>query len=163
MTNKASVLFWASKKIEREVSSSLAAETLALQKLFSTMFYIRQILGKMFGKAAENIPGLALIDNQDLWSTLHHLKNCEDKRLLADIIQLKQSIIIDHTVQEVRYVQSKEMLSDCLTKPGRSAEAFNIVLKTGEYRIPGGNDIRDSTRINVKTWQDLIAAETEEF
>ena len=163
VTNKASVLFWASKKIERVVSSSLAAETLALQKLFSTMFYIRQILGQMFGKAAEKIPGLALIDNQDLWSTLHHLKNCEDKRLLADIIQLKQSIIIDHTVQEVRYVQSKEMLSDCLTKPGRSAEAFNIILKTGEYRIPGGNDLRDSTRINVKTWQDLIDAETEEF
>ena len=98
VTNKASVLFWASKKIERVVSSSLAAETLALQKLFSTMFYIRQILSQMFGKAAENIPGLALIDNQDLWSTLHHLKNCEDKILFADIIQLKQSIIVDHTV-----------------------------------------------------------------
>ena len=162
-TNKASVIFWASKKIERVVSSSFAAETLALQKLFSTLFYVRQILSQMFGKAAQKIPGLALIDNQDLWSTLHHLKNCEDKRLLPDIIQLKQSIIIDHTVQEVRYVQAKEMLSDCLTKPGRSAEAFNIILKTGKYEIPGGNDIRDSTKINVKTWKELIEAETEDF
>ena len=162
-TNKASVLFWASKKIERVCSSSLAAETLALQKLFSTMFYIRQVLRQMFGKAADKIPGLALIDNQDLWSTIHHLKNCEDKRLLADIIQLKQAIIIDHTVQEVRFVKGTEMLSDCLTKPGRSAEALNIVLKSGEYQIPGGNDLRDSTKINVKTWRDLIEAETEDF
>ena len=38
VTNKASVLFWASKKIERVVSSSLAAETLALQKLRCSTF-----------------------------------------------------------------------------------------------------------------------------
>ena len=162
-TNKASVLFWASKKIERVVSSSLAAEALALQKLFSTMHYVRQILNQMFGTSAKNIPGLALIDNQDLWSTLHHIKNCEDKRLLSDIIQLKQGIVIDHTVQEVRYVSSKEMLSDCLTKQGKSAEAFNIVLKSGEYKIPGGCEIRDSTKINVSTWKQLIEAETEDF
>ena len=127
------------------------------------MHYVRQILNQMFGTSAKNIPGLALIDNQDLWSTLHHIKNCEDKRLLSDIIQLKQGIVIDHTVQEVRYVSSKEMLSDCLTKQGKSAEAFNIVLKSGEYKIPGGCEIRDSTKINVSTWKQLIEAETEDF
>ena len=162
-TNNASVLFWASKKIERVCNSSLAAETLALQKLFSTIHFVRNILNQMFGKRAAEIPGLALIDNQDLWSTIHHLKNCEDKRLLADIIQLKQDIAVDKIINEVRFVPGSNMLADCLTKPGRAAEALNQVLKTGKYEVPGGYEIRDSTKINVDTWQALIDAETEDF
>ena len=76
---------------------------------------------------------------------------------------MKQSIIVDKTVQEVRSIPGKEMLADALTKPGRSAEALNMVLRNGEYKVPGGYKIRDSSQISVSTWKDLLAAETEEF
>ena len=56
------------------------------------MFFVRQILKQMFGSKAEEIPGLAITDNQDLFSCVHNLKPCEDKRLLADIISIKQAM-----------------------------------------------------------------------
>ena len=35
------------------------------------------------------------------------------------------------------------------------------VLRTGSYNIPGGTVVRDSTKISVKTWQQLVTAEKE--
>ena len=115
-TNAAAVVHWSSKKIERVVASSLAADTLAMQKLASNLFYVRRLQQEMIGSKIESLPCLVLIDNQDLFSSNHHIKACEDKRLLADIINIKQSIEEDKTLNDVRYVSSNQMLADCLTK-----------------------------------------------
>ena len=160
-TAKAAVLLWSSKKIDRICTSSLAAETLSFQKMSGNMFYIRQMLQQMFGEEADEIPGLALIDNQDLYSCVHNLKACEDKRLLADIISIKQSIAVDKTITEVRYIPKEQMIADCLTKTGRLGEDLLNVVRTGVYNIPGGVAIRDSTKLNIKTWQQLMEAEEE--
>ena len=160
-TSRASVLSWSSKKIDRVCTSSFAAETLSLQKLTGNMFYVRQILKQMFGSKANDIPGLALTDNQDLYSCVHNLKPCEDKRLLADIINIKQAIVDDKTIQELRYIPKDLMIADCLTKTGRLGEDLLRVVKTGVYQIPGGVTIRDSTKLNIRTWQQLMNAENE--
>ena len=160
-TNRASVLSWSSKKIDRVCNSSLAAETLSLQMLASNMFFVRQILEQMFGDRAANIPGLALTDNQDLYSCVHNLKACEDKRLLADIISIKQAIADDKTITELRYISKDVMISDCLTKTGKLGEDLLNIVRTGVYHIPGGVKIRDSTKLNIKTWQQLMKAECE--
>ena len=160
VTSRASVLTWSSKKINRVCSSSLAAETLSLQKLAGNMFFVRQILKQMFGSKADDIPGLAITDNQDLFSCVHNLKPCEDKRLLADIISIKQAIIDDKTITELRYVPKEEMIADCLTKTGKPGNDLLTIVRTGVYQIPGGVHIRDSTKMNVRTWQQLMNAET---
>ena len=160
-TSRAAVLSWSSKKIDRVCSSSFAAETLSLQKLAGNMFHVRQILKQMFGSKADDIPGLALTDNQDLYSCVHNLKPCEDKRLLADIINIKQAIVDDKTIQELRYIPKDLMIADCLTKTGRLGEDLLKVVKTGVYHIPGGVTIRDSTKLNIRTWQQLMNAESE--
>ena len=159
-TNKAAVLTWSSKKIGRVCTSSLAAETLSLQKPAGNMFFVRQILNQIFGSKADNIPGLVITDNQDLFSCVHNLKACEDKRLLADIISIKQAIIDDKTITELRYVPKEKMVADCLTKTGKLGEDLLNIVRTGVYVIPGGVRIRDSTRMNIKTWQQLMNAET---
>ena len=158
-TSRAAVLTWSSKKIDRVCSSSLAAETLSLQKLTGNMFFVRQVLKQMFGPKADNIPGLALTDNQDLFSCVHNLKACEDKRLLADIISIKQAIADDKTITELRYVPKEEMIADCLTKTGKLGDDLLKIVRTGVYQIPGGIHIRDSTRMNIKTWEQLMNAE----
>ena len=160
-TSRASVLSWSSKKIDRVCTSSFAAETLSLQKLTGNMFYVRQILKQMFGSKADTIPGLALTDNQDLYSCVHNLKPCEDKRLLADIINIKQAIVDDKTIQELRYIPKDLMIADCLTKTGRLGEDLLKVVRTGVFHIPGGVTIRDSTKLNIRTWQQLMNAESE--
>ena len=148
-----------SKKIDRVCSSSLAAETLSLQKLAGNMFFVRHMLKQMFGEKADNIPGLALTDNQDLFSCVHNLKPCEDKRLLADIISIKQAIADDKTITELRYVPKEKKIADCLTKSGKLGDDLWQIVKTGVYHIPGGVKIRDSTKLNIKTWQQLMKAE----
>lgn len=160
-TSRAAVLTWSSKKIDRVCTSSLAAETLSLQKLLGNMFYVRQILKQMFGSKADNIPGIALTDNQDLYSCVHNLKACEDKRLLADIINIKQSIVDDQTINELRYIPKEVMVADCLTKTGKLGEDLLQIVRTGVYNIPGGVRIRDSTKLNIRTWQQLMNAENE--
>ena len=159
-TSRAAVLTWSSKKIDRVCSSSLAAETLSLQKLTGNMFFVRQILKQMFGSKADDIPGLAITDNQDLFSCVHNIKACEDKRLLADIISIKQAIVDDKTITELRYVPKEEMIADCLTKTGKLGDDLLKVVRTGVYQIPGGIHIRDSTKLNIKTWQQLMNAES---
>ena len=161
-TNKAAVLTWSSKKIDRVCNSSLAAETLSLQKMAGNMFYIRQMLKQIFGAVADKIPGLALTDNQDLYSCVHNLKACEDKRLLADIIGIKQAIVDDKTITELRYIPKEVMIADCLTKTGKLGEDLLTVVRTGVYNIPGGVAIRDSTKLNIKTWQQLMQAEEDQ-
>ena len=160
-TSRAAVLTWSSKKIDRACTSSFAAETLSLEKMAGNMFYVRQMLSQMFGDKADKIPGLALTDNQDLYSCVHNLKPCEDKRLLADIISIKQAIANDKTITELRYISKDEMIADSLTKTGKLGDDLLTVVRTGVYNIPGGVAIRDSTRLNIKTWQQLMNAESE--
>ena len=53
------------------------------------------------------------------------------------------------------------MIADCLTKTGRLGDDLLNVVRTGVYNIPGGVAIRDSTKLNIKTWQQLMEAEAE--
>ena len=74
-----STLHWASKKIERIVHSSAAAETLSMQKMFSTIYFIRKIIMDMCGARVKDLKCVALTDNQGLFSNIHYLKsNVED-------------------------------------------------------------------------------------
>ena len=116
-TLAASTIHWASKKIERVVHSSAAAETIAMQKMFSTIFFVRKVLEEMCGQRVKNLQCVALTDNQGLFSNIHHLKsNVDDFRLHSDILELRQSIEQEKTVQEVRYVHSSLNIADALTK-----------------------------------------------
>merc|ERR1711893_89585 len=50
-------------------------------------------------------------------------------------------------------------LRTCLTKTGKLGDDLLTIVRTGVYQIPGGVHIRDSTKMNIKTWQQLINAE----
>ena len=160
-TNAATILHWSSRKIERVVSSSLAAETLSLQQLSSNMYFVMSLLKELCGESVKELKGLALTDNQDLFSCIHNIKSCDDKRLLSDIISIRQAIHNDKTIAEVRYVPSTDMIADCLTKATKNNRDLMTILRTGYYQVPGGAMLRDSTQLSIKTWQELITAERE--
>ena len=162
-TLAASVIHWSSRKIERVVHSSAAAETIAMQKMFSTIYLVRKILTEMCGARVSGLQCVALTDHQGLWSNIHHIKaNPDDWRLHADVIEIRQSIEQDETVQEVRYVHSSLNLADCLTKSTKSGHMLLQVVRTGQYDIPGGVRIRDSTLTSVRTWNQLMRVEQQD-
>ena len=160
VNNNAIPLHWTSKKIRRVVNSSLAAETLAMTELARHIHFIRDILRQMFGEREKNIPCLVLTDSHDLWVNIHQIKASTDLRLQADIYELREAVKTVLTIQEIRHIPGKVCLADTLTKISKSnAEALMNVLRTGVYKIPGGSQIRDSTKIAAKTWTQLMDAE----
>ena len=121
-----------------------------MQKMFSTIYLIRRILTEMCGTRVRSLQCVALTDNQGLFSTFHHLKSTsEDYRLHSDIIELRQSIEQEKTVQEVHYIHSSQNLVDCLTKVTKSSHMLLQLVSTGQYNLPGGTRLRDTTITNV--------------
>ena len=90
----------------------------------------------MCGTRIKSLKCVALTDNQGLFSNIHHFKSTsEDYRLHSDIIEQRQSIEHEKTVQEVRYVHSSQNLADCLTKGTKSGHMLLQLVRTGQYNL----------------------------
>ena len=122
-TNACCVLVWKSKKIRRKVINTLAGEALAM-------------IG-VFGTRANDIPTLVLSDCKNLTQAIKSTSLVEDPWLIPDIAVIKDALE-DKTVSEVRWVSSKDMMADCLTKAGASGSSLMQVLESGQYEVPGG-------------------------
>ena len=116
---------------------------------------------ELIGDVAKEIPGLAITDSQNLFSAIHNLKGVENRRTLADVINIKQAIFDDKTIQEPRFDTGKNNIADCLTKVTKNGDGLLEIIRTGIFNIPGGSTLRDSTQTSVGTWQELINAEKE--
>ena len=161
-THAASVLHWSSKKIDRICHSSTAAETIALQKMFSSLYFTRQLLEELCGSRVSQLQCLTMTDNQALFSNVHHLKgNTDDYRLQTEVLAIRQSIEVDKIAQELRYCLSEENIADCLTKISRTSHLLMNVIKTGVFNPPDGTTVRDSTMNAVRTWGQLMQAEAQ--
>ena len=159
-TEATAVLHWSSKKIDRICNSSFAAETIALQKMFSSLYLVRELLKELCGNRVTGLQCITMTDNHALFSNVHHLKsNTDDYRLQTDVLSIRQSIEKDKIAQELRCCQSEENISDCLTKTTKSGILLQNILRTGMYSLPGGTDVRDSTMLAVRTWGQLMQAE----
>ena len=127
-----------------------------------SLFLVRKLLEGICGDKAVSIPCIVLTDSQNLWSCVHNLTACNDNRLQADVINIREAIHEDQTIQEVRYIHRDQMIADCLTKQTNlTGEKLLAVVRTGIYDIPGGATLRDSTQVSVKTWSQLVSAEQD--
>ena len=163
ITNNATPITWCSKKIERVVNSSFGAEALGVVKLIGTLSFIKSIFKQMYGTEAGNIPCLTLIDSKDLYEAVHNIKTPEDKRLIGDILQIKQAIAIDDLISELRLIPSENMLADSLTKAGRSGDELLSFVRNGTIYFPGRMEIDRSEKLDSSTWKRLIQAQSRGF
>ena len=136
-TNACCVLVWKSKKIRRKVISTLAGEALAMIGVIGEIVYTKAVLVQMFGTRAKDIPTLVLSDCKNLTQAIKSTSLVEDPWLIPDIAVIKDALE-DKTVSEVRWVCSKDMMADCLTKAGASGSSLMHVLESGRYEVPGG-------------------------
>ena len=162
-TNAATPITWSSKKIERVVNSSLAAETLAVVKTIGVIYFIKEIMKQMYGRVDGDIACVAITDSKDLHEAVHNVKNTNDKRLLGDILQIKQAIAVDGIIEELRHVPSHEMLADSLTKEGANGEELLNCVRTGVIHVTGGLDVVKSKKFEASAWRKLIQAQSVDF
>ena len=137
-SNKASVLSWRSKKLKRVVSSSTAAETLAMVETISDMMYTKAILEEIMKSEREiKIPLYVYTDSKNLWKCLHSTALVEDPRLRIDVAIIKESLEKGEIDQVIK-IDSKNMIADSLTKKGASAKKLMELLKTGIFKPEEG-------------------------
>ena len=136
-------LKWKSQKQERAVSSTLAAELYTVSKGVSEAMWMRHFfLETMFENynlenamsKSEAIPVVAVTDNKPLYD---HARNdqgiCQDKRLAIEVLTLRRDLQ-RHGVT-LRWIDTEQMLVDCMTKTSVKPTLMRHVLATGRYAI----------------------------
>ena len=130
-SNAACVLSWRGRKLKRIVTSPSAAETLAQNDGISEMIFVKSLLGEIFGTAmVSTMPVHLYTDSKNVQKSVNSTAMVDDPRLRTEVAALKESIEKGE-VNELKRVDSKTMIANCLTKRGASAEGLLKVIRTG--------------------------------
>ena len=83
-------LSWISNKVRRKVSSTLSAETLALNDALDDAVYLKHLISEIYHDSVREskIPILAYIDNRSLDESLRSTKQVQEKRLRIDVAEI---------------------------------------------------------------------------
>ena len=132
-TNKACLVSWRSKRLKRLVTSSTAAEVLAINDTVGEAVYIQAVLGEVFGKIEQKVPIKVYTDSNNSVKAASTSALVEDSKLRLDLAILKESLETEE-IEELNFVKSGQMLANCLTKKGASSKSLMAVLRNGEMR-----------------------------
>ena len=116
---------WRANKIRRVVSSTLAAEALALQEGIDESIYLQRMLSEM----SLAVPIHVYVDNRGLVDALHSTKLVQDRRLRIVIGALKQTM--EREINAVKWCPGEHQLADCLTKKGAKGSQLLHVFQNG--------------------------------
>ena len=124
---------WRSNKIKRKVSSTLAAEMLALSNALEAAIGTRdQIYEMSAGKI--NLKIKAITDNKSARDAIYSEKANDQKRLRAEIAGIKETID-NGEIEEIKWVAGQYMLADILTKKGVKRHNLMSVLQQGKIGL----------------------------
>ena len=126
------MLSWRGRKLKRVVTSSSAAETLALNDGVSEVIFIKSLLGEFFGiDDVTKVPVHLYTDSRNVQKSVNSTALVDDPRLRTEIAVLKESLEKGE-VSALKRVESKAMIANCLTKQGASAKGLLQVIQTGQ-------------------------------
>ena len=110
-------LSWISNKVRRKVSSTLSAETLALNDALDDAVYFKRLISRVYhdNVRESKIPILAYIGNKSSDESLRSTKQVQEKHLRIDIAEV-QCMLESKEINEINWIPSKENLADGLTK-----------------------------------------------
>ena len=119
---------WSSKKLQRVVNSTMAAETLALVNGIKDAIYLQAVLHEVFGKLPLSID--CFVDNQDLVESVYSTRLVSDKLTRLSIAALKEHLNKNEIIQ-ITHIPGISMLADSLTKRGASPYLLIDALRLG--------------------------------
>ena len=118
------VVNWRSRKLKRVVSSSTAAEALAINDCLDELFYVKCVLMELLGRQASDVPMHLFTDSKNLFDAVEKSTLIENARVRTDIAKVKESLR-DKELNGWYHVSGKDMLADVLTKKG--APGFKLL------------------------------------
>ena len=113
-------IMWKSKKIRRVVTSTLAAETLALLEVAESACYLSKIIEDIGIGMESKVKIKCFVDNKSLVESLGSMKKVENKYLRINMACIKE-MIERGDILSVEWVDTRRQLANCLTKKGASA------------------------------------------
>ena len=128
-TGKCAPIDWRANKIDRVVTSTLAAEAVSLTRGLDAAVAFKWTLQQLLGKEV-NIPVRAIIDNKDTYDSVHSTTDVTERKLRREIGGVKQ-MLKNKDLEQLIWVRGPYQLADPLTKMGANADALNEVLKSG--------------------------------
>ena len=119
---------WSSKKLQRVVNSTMAAETLALVNGIKDAIYMQAVLREVFEELSLHIE--CFVDNKDLVEAVHSTRLVDDKLTRLSIAAIKEHLN-KNEIMHVTHIPGISMLADSLTKRGASPYLLIDALKLG--------------------------------
>ena len=108
-------IYWQSRRIDRVVDSSLAAETYALHSGAKSAVFFKTLIRQMIKGA--NVTVICMSDNESLCKAINSDNQPKDKWLRLNISGIR-SMIEMGDINKVKWIASKDQLADPLTKRG---------------------------------------------
>ena len=124
-TGKYCPLTWQSKRLQRVVGSTLAAECLAIIKTAEAAIHMKALLKEILPNISPAIHVFS--DNKSLVSNAHSSTSIDDRHLQISMAILRD--LLQQDIHELRWISSKNNLADPLTKSSASSEYLLRVLR----------------------------------
>ena len=121
---------WRANKIDRVVTSSLAAEAVSLTRGLDAAVAFKWTLQQLLG-AEGNIPVRAIIDNKDTFDSVHSTTDVSERKLRREIAVIKQ-MLREKDLEELIWIRGPHQLADPLTKLGANGETLMQVMQEGK-------------------------------
>ena len=129
-SGNANILHWQSIKCRRVTRSVLASELYALSHGFDTASTIKSTLSQICSK---NIPLIMCIDSHSLYDCLVKLGTTKEKRLMVDLLCLRQSYE-RREITEILWIKGEKNPADAMTK-AKACDALQKLIETNKLDI----------------------------
>ena len=132
---KCAPIDWRANKIDRVVTSTLAAEAISLTRGLDAAVAFKWTIQELLGEDC-NLPVRAIIDNKDTYESVHSTTDVAERKLRREIGVVKH-MIKSKELDQLIWVRGPHQIADPLTKLGANAELLTKTLQEG--KIP--NDV----------------------
>lgn len=142
-TQRANIIHWSSIKCKRVTRSVLASELYAMAHGFDLGAVIKATVGRML---QNNVPLIICTDFKSLWECLVRLGTTIEKRLMIDVMCLRQSYE-RREISEIKWIYGDSNPADSMIKLKASSALKTLI---------------NSNKINLKTKEWIERAEGPE-
>lgn len=132
--NNANIIHWQSIKCRRVTRSVLASELYALSLGFDVAATIKSTLNQIFSNTAQGkIPLTMCINSKSLYEYLVKLGTTQEKRLIIDILCLRQSYE-RRKITEILWIKEDKNPADAITKD-KGCDALQKLVDTNRLEL----------------------------
>ena len=126
---KCAPIDWRANKIDRVVTSTLAAEAVSLTRGLDAAVAFKWTLQQLLGEEG-NLPVRAIVDNKDTFDSVHSTTDVGERKLRREIGVIKQ-MLKSKDLEQLIWVRGPFQLADPLTKMGANGETLIQVMQQG--------------------------------